>query len=394
MSGSDLFDPNDPETLREPHRAYARLREQAPAYYIESWNSWAFSRFEDIWAYSNDTEHLTALEGTTAPYLVTGALEPGRNLNHMDPPEQGALRRELMSFFLPAAMRDLESRVRAIVVECLEPLVARGGADAYAEIGQVIATRVASGVIGFAESDRDVILALLQRFFASVGAAAGTEQSGADAMIEMRRYLAQVSAERRSHAGPPENLIDTLLRSPTVGSSASDDELGEHLVPLLVGATETFPKLTAAAIYRLWQHPDQRKAVVQDPRLRLRAIRECLRFDMPTQMSMRRVTKKFRVHGKTLRPGQSVTFLWASGNRDEREFSDPNRFDIHRAAPRTLSFGNGVHRCVGANLAELQGRVLFDELLRRAPEYEVDESGIEIPLNAFFHAYARMPVRF
>jgi cytochrome P450 len=394
MSEPALFDPNDPATLRDPFAAYARLRERAPVYYIESWNSWAFSRFEDIWQYSNDTEHLTAREGTTAPYLVTGAIEPGRNINHMDPPEQRELRGELMPYFLPAAMRRLEGHARKVIVECLEPLIERGSADAVREIGQVVATRIAASVIGFEEGDRETILDFMQRFFASVGAAEGTEELGAQAMADMRSYLARAARARRAHVGPPENLIDTLLQSPTVGATASDAEIGEHLVPLLVGATETFPKLTAAAVYRLWQHPDQRKALADDPGLILGGMRECLRYDMPTQMSMRRVVKDFSVHGRTLLPGQAVMFLWASGNRDEREFENPESFDVHRRLPRTLSFGNGIHRCVGSNLAELQGRILLEELLRRAPGYEVDEAGVESPMNAFFHAYSRMPVNF
>lgn len=394
MTQPALFDPNDPETLRDPYAAYARLRDQAPAYYVASWNSWAISRFEDCWELASDTEHLTARDGTTAPYLVTGAIRAGRNLNHMDPPEHRSLRRELVPAFLPGAMRRMEQRVRDIIVESLDPLLERGHADAYSEIGQVIATRVASSAIGFAESDRHTILDFMQRFFASVGGAEGMEESGAQAMNDMRSYLADVARARRGHVGPPENLIDTLLASSTVGSHASDDDIGEHLVPLLVGATETFPKLTSAAVYRLWQHPEQRKALARDPALILNGVRECLRHDMPTQMSMRRVVKEFYLHGQTLLPGQSVMFLWASGNRDEREFDEPERFDVQRHLPRTLSFGGGTHRCVGANLAELQGRVLFEELLRRAPDYDVDESGVEVPRNAFFHAFSRMPVTF
>ena len=165
------------------------------------------------------------------------------------------------------------------------------------------------------------------------------------------------------------------------------------MVPLLAGATETFPKLAASSVYRLWQHPDQREALARDPIRILGALRECLRIDMPTQMSMRRVTQPLTLHGEHLEPGQSVMLMWASGNRDEREFCEPDRFDISRPSGRTLSFGGGIHRCIGANLAELQGRVMLEELLRRAPEYEIEESGIQREATAFFQGYSRMPLR-
>jgi len=394
MAETVLYDPNSEEVIRDPHPTYRRLRDEAPVYFVEHWNTWALARFEDIWKTTQDYAHLTAREGTVPPYLVTKAIEPGPNLNHMDPPEQKQLRSELMPWFLPARARALEPRVRKIVVDCLETCFESGRGEAFAEIGQVVATRVACEAIGFPEADRDYIVDLVQRFFEGASGGEGTEEASAAAMEEMRAYLANVAAQRRSHTGPPENPIDVLLRSSLVGDPPSDEIVGQHMIPLLAGATETFPKVFAAAVYRLWQHPDQRRALVEDPGLIPDALRECLRYDMPTQMAMRRVAKEFRIRDETLRPGEAVMFLWASGNHDEREFPDPDRFDIRRRAPRMLSFGNGIHRCVGANVAELEGRILLEELLRRAPDYEVEENAVEREPSAFFQGFARMPLRF
>jgi cytochrome P450 len=351
------------------------------------------TRFEDIWALSNDAEHFTATAGTTPPYLVTGAIQAAENLNHMDPPAQPKLRKALMQFFRPGAVRAREPRIRGFVREALAGLVERGHADAVAEIGRVIAIRVASDAIGFPEADRERIQDFMSRFFASVGGAPGTEALGAAAMQDMRRYLAECAASRRGHAGEPENVIDVLLRTDTGRGPLDDAAVGEHLVPILVGATETFPKFASAAIHRLWAHPDQRRLLVGHPDRIPGAVRECLRLDMPTQMSMRRVCAPLTHHGKTMRKGDSVMFLWASGNRDEREFERPDAFDVLRRIPRTLSFGNGIHRCLGGHLAELEGRILIAELLDRAPDYEVDEGGIERTRNAFFNAHEKLPVR-
>lgn len=387
------FDPNAPETLADPHAAYRRLRDEAPAYFIESWRTWAISRFDDLWTWAGDAKHFTATEGTTAPYLVTGAIEPAENVNHMDPPEQPRLRKSLMRFSMPAALRAREAKIRGFVQEALAPLVENGEADAVADVGRVIATCVASDAIGFPAADRDRIHDFMARFFVSAGAAPGTEAIGAQAMADMRAYLSEMAARRRRHEGEPENVIDVLLRADTGHGPLDDTEIGDHLVPLLVGATETFPKFASAAIHRLWQHPDQRRQLVEEPSMIPSAVRECLRLDMPTQMSMRRVRRSLTLHGETLAPGDSVMFLWASGNRDERVFDEPDRFDVRRPIPRTLSFGHGLHRCLGAHLAELEGRVLLEELLAAAPDYEVDESRIERTQNAFFSAHESLPMR-
>ncbi len=387
-----LFDPNAPETLADPHAAYRRLRDEAPAYYIASWRTWALSRFEDLWQWGGDAEHFTAKDGTTAPYLVTGVIEAGENVNHMDPPEQPRLRKSLMRFFLPAAMRAREERIRGFVREALAPFVHGAEADAVRDIGRVIATRVASDVIGFPANDRERIHDFMTRFFLSAGSAPGTEKIGAEAMADMRAYLAEVASRRRDYCGEPEHVIDVLLRADTGHGPLDDVEIGEHLVPLLVGATEAFPKFASAAIYRLWQHPDQRRLLLEDRSLVPGAVRECLRLDMPTQMSMRRVCRSLELHGETLAPGDAVMFLWASGNRDERVFEDPDCLNVRRPIPRTLSFGHGLHRCLGAHLAELEGRLLLEELLAVAPEYEVDESRIERTQNAFFSAHEVLPL--
>ncbi|MBW2495732.1 MAG: cytochrome P450 [Deltaproteobacteria bacterium] len=394
MSAAELYDPDSPDVIRDPYPTYRRLRDEAPVYFVKRWNTWALSRFEDIWKVTQDNTNLSTREGTVPAYLVTKQIVASPNLNHMDPPEQKALRAELMPFFLPGHVQRLEEKVRAIVREVLDPLLEKGRADALDDIGQIVSTRVACEAIGFPAEDQDYIVDLVKRFFAEARGAEVERPKGIPAFDEMKHYLESVARDRRRHRGAPENPIDVLLRSRAVGDAPSDELVGGHLIPLLAGGTETFPKVFAAGLYRLWQHPDQRADLVRDPSLIPDAFRECLRYDMPTQIAMRKVVREFRIRDATLRPGESLMFLWSSGNRDEREFPDPDRFDIRRRARRFLSFGNGIHRCVGANVADLEGRVLFEELLRSAPEYDVEESGIELEPSGFFHAYSRMPIRF
>jgi cytochrome P450 len=163
---------------------------------------------------------------------------------------------------------------------------------------------------------------------------------------------------------------------------------------MLIGGTETLPKALSAAVFRLHRHPEQRAELVADPSRIPDAFNEALRYDMPTQMLGRRVVRERELHGQTLRPGQGVLFLFASANRDEREFPDPDRFDIHRRAKRILTFGAGAHMCLGAHVARMEGRVMLEELLARLPDYEVDEAHAERLQSELFQGWRRLPLRF
>ncbi len=387
------YDPSAEEVIRDPYPIYKPLRDDAPVYFIEAWNSWALSRFQDIWDVTQDNRNLTAREGTTPPYLVTKAIPALPNLNHMDPPEQKALRKELAPYFLPQRVRSLEPRIRQIVSDALDAFTRSGQADAVADIGQVVASRVACEAIGFPRTDSSYIVDLVKRFFSRQEGSDGMTETGVSAFDEMQRYLAKVAADRRNHQGAPENPIDVLLRAKVGAEHLSDEIVGQHLILMLAGATETFPKVFSSSIYRLWQHPDQRRDLAQRSAGIPMALRECLRYDMPTQFAMRKVVRAFEIRGTRLQPGQALMFLWPSGNRDEREFPEPDRFDIKRGAARTLSFGNGLHRCLGSHFAEREGRLLLEELLRRAPDYEIDEAGLELEPSEFFHGYRQMPIR-
>jgi cytochrome P450 len=144
----------------------------------------------------------------------------------------------------------------------------------------------------------------------------------------------------------------------------------------------------------LAQHPGQRAEVARDPSLVPNAFLEGLRYRMPTQFLCRVVTKDVVVQGQTLRPGQPVLFLYPSANRDEREFANPDVFDVHRSIPRLLSFGQGTHACIGIHVAKMEGKVMLEELLRVAPEYEVDLDRAERLVTDFVQGFARLPIRF
>jgi len=387
------YDPNSGEVQGDPYPIYKRLRDESPVHWVESYRGWALSRFRDQWKLTQDNQRLTTRQGTTPPYLVSGAIPALPNLNHMDPPAQALLRTALAPFFLPRRVGEIEPLVREVVRSCLDALVEKGEACAVRDVGQVVASRLACLAIGFPREDSAYIVDLVKRFVARDPAVAGMPPGAVAAFEEMQRYLSSVARARRAHRGAPEHPIDVLLQASVEGEPLDDELVGQHLILLLVGATETFPKAFASAVLRLWQHPDQRRELAASPQAIPTALRECLRYDMPTQFAMRRVVEDFEVHGHKLRRGDNLMFLWAAGNRDEREFPDPDRFDIHRNPLRFLSFGNGIHRCLGAHFAQMEGKVLLEELLARAPDYEIDESGAQRECSELFRGFSRLPIR-
>ena len=163
---------------------------------------------------------------------------------------------------------------------------------------------------------------------------------------------------------------------------------------LVVGGTETLPKVFAGGVLQLYRHPEQRAALVKDPSLIPAAFVEIARYEMPTQFLTRTVGRDLELRGQKLREGQGVLLLYRSANRDEHEFEEPDRFDIHRRAPRILTFNHARHRCLGAHIAQMEGRVLLEELLVRAPEYAVDEANAVRIRSEFFRGFDRLPLVF
>jgi len=387
------YDPFSEEALRDPYPIYRRLRDESPVHFVERWDSWALSRFQDIWDVSQDSDHLTVTKGTSSPFVLTKSLPPFRNLNHMDPPSHTELRTRIAPFFMPSHVRALEETIRGYVSECIDGFIDRGEGDLVGELAQVVAIRVGCLVVGFPEQDARELVSFVRRFMSREEGVQGMTPDGIDAFAEMCSFLGRVADDQRGYTGEPRNPIDALLRAASDGL-IPQEEVGQHLALLLIGATETFPKAFANAVVLLDRHPDQRKEMAEDPGLIPGGLRECLRVGMPTQFLMRTVAEPYELHGHSLSPGQSIMLMYASGNLDEREFEDPDRFDIHRISRRILTFGHGTHRCLGAFIAEMEGRVMLEELLGRIPDHEVDLAGARRDVTEFIQGYSCLPIRF
>lgn len=389
------YDPFSDTIFDDPFPTYRRLRDEDPARYIEEFDCWFLSRFEDVWQVMSDADAHTSKRGTTTTHLLTRQTPTSHNISMLDGAEHARTRAWLGPAFLPGRVRRLEPIARELAREAVDAVAGKGECDAVADLGGRVAVRVASTILGLPLEDADRVIDWVNGYFHRQPGQRGTTESGIRAAKSLAIYLMKLAAERRRDGRAPEgSVLATLLEGGPDGEPLDDLAVAAHLNMLVIGGTETFPKVFSAALQRLFESPEQRAACQSDPALAADAFAETLRIDMPTQMLGRTLARDLTIHGRTLRAGSGVMFLYASANRDEREFERPDAFDLERRPPRILSFGHGQHRCLGTHTAKLEGRVLLEEVLRRLPDYEVVTPGVERLRSEFFRGFARLPIRF
>jgi hypothetical protein len=388
------YSPFSEQVMADPYPVYRQLREHAPVYRLADHPCWVLSRFEDVWNASLDAENFSAAGGTTPSQLITRTQGVTPMLNSMDPPAHTALRAKLRPYFAPARVRELEPTIRRLFGERLDAFARQGGGDLVGEMGTRVATIVASTVAGIPIEDGEMLYRLVERFFAREEGVDSITEDGLAAMGEMIEYFGALVVKRRAEGTAGAHPLDALIEFEQDGRRLDDAEIASHMSLLLIGGSETFPKVFANLARRLAEHPDQRARVTADLSLAPDAVVEALRYDMPTQLLGRSISRDVELHGEKLRAGEVIFFLYASANRDEREFDDPDTFDIARRPRRILSFGHGTHACLGQHVAKAEARIALEELLARAPEYAVDLAGAVRLRTEFVQGFSRLPVRF
>lgn len=388
------YDPYSQEVMADPHPFYARLRDEAPAYYVEPHDAWALSRFEDVWTASLDSTHFSSTSGTLPAQVLTKEQPVIPILNYVDPPRHTELRNLFNTRFTPRAVAEMEGRVRSTAVALLARGAATGELDFVGEFAVPFATRVAADVIGVPATDMPAMIDWMQRFFGHDPDSGSMTPDGIAALDEVNRYGADLTRERRRQPTEAKDAINALLaHERRSGQIFSDEEAGMHLGMLVIAGAETSAKALALTVSLLARHPDQRQLLLDDPGLMVDAFHEALRYDNPTQFLCRTVARPTELHGQKLSPGQGVMLLYASGNRDAREFRRPDRFDVLRRPTRILSFSAGRHLCLGIHVARLEAKVALEELLSRYPDYEVDFDRAESIRTEFIRGFERLPVR-
>jgi cytochrome P450 len=249
-------------------------------------------------------------------------------------------------------------------------------------------------LLGLARDAAEQLRAWVDEFFHRERGQAGPGPDNYQAAGRVSARLAEIVAARRAHPRLGEDHLSAWLAARVDGHALSDEDIVANLYSMLVVATETVPAAVANTIALLAAHPESRDRLLSDPALIPAAWAEALRLDQPTNLLGRRVIRDCQLRGRQLREGQGVLLLWASATRDEAEFPNAASFDLSRRPARSLSFGHGVHKCLGEHLANIEGRVLLEELLAVLGAYEVEWPQAERMYGEFLCGYRRLPVSF
>jgi cytochrome P450 len=395
------YDPYDAEIDRDPHPTWKRLRDEAPLYFNEKYGFYALSRYEDVLNASLDWETFSSARSTVLEMIDTtppSERESGRDdsmnmMIFMDPPEHDDLRRLVSRAFTPRRVSSLDHRVRELCAELLDPLVADGHFDYLDDFAARIPAMIIGALMGVPDEDQDQLRRWID--WAMRFEADGLSDEKWANVQALGQYMHNLVDERV--AQPRDDMVSDLL----VAEIALDDGTQRRLSPeevvsffslLQFAGTETTARLLGWAAVLLARHPDQRSLLRSDAGLISNAVEELLRYEAPSPIQARFVMRDIEFHGRTLPRWSKVALLTGSAGRDERQYPDPDRFDVTRHFDRHVSFGYGTHFCIGANLARLESRVVLEETLARMPEWNVDETTVEFVRTSTVRGPAKVPV--
>jgi cytochrome P450 len=389
---SVYFDPYDVSINADPYPTYARLREEAPIYYNQRYDFWALSRHEDVQAAMVNWQTFTSTRSDILDIIKAGVELPPGVILFEDPPLH-TMHRGLMSrVFTPRRMAQLEDQVRHFCVRCLDPLVGSGGFDIVAELASIMPMRVIGMLLGIPEQDQ---VAVRNKTDANLRTEPGKPMEVKEEEVASGDLFAEYVEWRATH--PSDDLMTQLLNAEFEDEHGQTRTLTRQEVltytAVIAGAgNETTGRLIGWLAKLLAEHPGQRRAVVEDRSLIPNVIDETLRFEPTGHATARCVTQDIEYYGTAVPAGSPILLLIGSANRDPRRYPDPDVYDVHRAEIQHLTFGYGLHYCLGANLARLEGRVALDELLNRWPEWDIDYDHTELAPTSTVRGWERMPL--
>ncbi len=387
------FDPFDYAFHEDPYPIYRRLRDEAPIYHDEKLGFWALSRHADVVAGFKNHEHLTNVKGISLEMAsLAHDLTLVLSFLGMDPPRHTKMRGLVSRGFTPRRVAELEPRIRALATGYIDRFASKGRCDWVAEFAARLPMDVVSEMLDVPASDRDMLrgwsdLVLHREEGVQDVPAAGIEASG-----KLLGYFWQLLAERRKRLGS--DLASALIGVDVDGEKLDEKDIVAFCYLMIIAGNETTTKLLANALYWLGRNPKQREKLQQGAARIPDWIEETLRYDNSTQLMARTVARDFVYAGEKLREGEKVLLLIGSANRDERVFPNPDAYDLERDTSESLAFGRGVHFCLGAALARLEARVSLEELQRRIPDWQVDESGLERVHSTNVRGFSRCPIAF
>ena len=391
---SDVYyDPYDFDIDSDPYPIWKRLREETPLYYNDKYQFYALSRFEDVERGLVDWRTYSSARGTLLELIKSDFEIPPGSIIFEDPPGHNLHRGLLSRVFTPRKMNAIEPKVREFCARSLDPLVGSGGFDFISDLGAQMPMRTIGMLLGIPEQDQEEIrdridegLRLEDGKMPEVGTFGRDGQASSfDAYIDWRAQH------------PSDDLMTELLHAEFKDETGTTRRLSRpeviNIVNLLAAAgNETTTRLIGWTGKVLADHPDERARLVANRNLVPNAIEELLRFESPSPVQARHVTEDVEHQGQVIPAGSAILLLNGSANRDDRKFPDGDRFDVTRKIDHHLAFGYGLHFCLGAALARLEGRIALDEVLQRFPTWDVDWEHATQARTSTVRGWERLPV--
>ena len=385
------YDPFDFDIDDDPYPVWKRMRDEAPLYYNEKYNFYALSRYDDVAQGLHDWETYRSGKGTTMDVIMSGVEVPPGVILFEDPPLHDIHRRVLSKVFTPRRMEAIEPLTRQFCVRALDSLAGASRFDVIGDFGALIPMRTIGYLLGIPEQGQQQIR---DNTDASIGLKEGSFQSVSAATFENAYQLFADYIEWRAEH-PSDDVMTQLLNAEVEDAGQlrplSRLEVLTYTSMIAGAGNETTTRLIGFIAQLLAEHPDQRRELVDDFSLIPRAIEEVLRYQAPSPVQARYVARDTESYGQKITGGSVMLLLNGSANRDERRYSDGESFDIHRGGSH-LSFGQGLHFCLGSSLARMQARVALEEMLRRWPEWEVDYADAAMAHTSSVRGWGKLPI--
>jgi cytochrome P450 len=369
------YDPYDFELHRCPYPIWTRLRNEQPLYYNAKYDFYALSRYADVERCSKDWRRYSSAKGTLLELIKSEMTIPPGSIIFDDPPRHDLYRGLLTDIFSPRAIAALEPKVREYCARSLDPLVGSGGFDFITDLGAQVPMRTIGMLLGIPEQDQEAIRDQIDDGLRLKEGAPPPRDMHERLVKNQSGVFAEYIDWRAKH--PSDDVISALMRAEFEDTNGerrrlTNEEVLGYVNLLAAAGNETTTRLIGWAGKVLAEHPEQRRDLVKDLSLVPNAIEELLRFESPSPVQARYVTEDVEHHGRTVPAGSVMLLLTGAANRDERKYDNADQFNIHRKAQGHVAFGYGVHFCLGAALARLEGRVALEEVLKRFPEWDVD----------------------
>jgi len=390
-----IYDPYSRQMQEDPYPTYRYFRDEEPCTHNPQMDFYALFRFEDVWQATLDWKTYSSSLG---PILENKGEIPGEVMSiiGMDPPRHVRIRNLVSKGFTPRRIADLEREVRRIARVYLDAVAGEKSFDIQEALSNLLPMDVISVLVGIPEEDRATYRGWVDKGLERDPETGKPPPGAAEGMWSASAYVGRLLAERRER--PRDDLVSLLAHSEYEDVDGTHKRLADHEVVAFVGllaaaGAETTTKLLGNCMVYLARHPDQRQRLWRDPRLIPQAIEEVLRFDAPSQFQGRVALRDVEMYGVRIPSGARVALVTGAACRDEREFPEPDRFDVARRPARQIYFGHGNHVCIGKSLARLEARVVLEEVRERFPDYEVDESGTTHTYQAHVRGFAKVPIR-